>query len=539
MVQKLKKPQVVSISNNSCPFCNLEVSGNLGDHIKSKHGENNYNLAVLKAKEQGIPDPKIGNLFNINFKQLQRIITEAYGVNISTLKKPKKIKTWQPQDYELERTTVWSFRRRGNWVTHDGRYRGNWSPYIPRNIILRYSNLGETVLDYFIGGGTTAVEAKLLGRRCIALDINPAAIGLTKENLKFELPRSFTDSYPIYEPDVAIGDARDLRGIGRGEIDLICAHPPYSGIISYSSKTEGDLSALSYDDFINQMIQVADESKRVLKPGGRCAILIGDTRKKKHVIPIGFRTINAFLDTGFKLGELIIKRQHNCKTTGFWYSNSIKYNFLLLAHEYLAVFEKPYKSEKQPHNNGKDDILFASIKNIASYKKENSLETTSVWFLPEENFTDSLRRNVINRYSSSKSYREVNFSSSDANHTPETDGKATNTGLLFIQSPCLYDEASSTSVETYTREVVGFVNKNIQNVITDGYLVIQTRDVRVDGYVIPLAKRLVDNLSSSNLWLKEIIIVTHDGSSENSAMNGNVDNLEITHQYLLVYEVLK
>mgnify|MGYP000675009021 CR=1 FL=1 len=91
------------------------------------------------------------------------------------------------------------------------------------------------------------------------------------------------------------------------------------------------------------MRKVADESFRVLKPGKKCAILIGDTRKHKYVVPIGFWTIRVFLDAGFNLKELVIKRQHKCKTTGFWYDRSIKYNFLLLAHEYLPIFEKPKK----------------------------------------------------------------------------------------------------------------------------------------------------------------------------------------------------
>lgn len=47
-----------------------------------------------------------------------------------------------------------------------------------------------------------------------------------------------------------------------------------------------------------------------------------------------------FEDAGFKLKELIIKEQHNCKATGYWKTNSVKYNFLLIAHEYLFVFPK-------------------------------------------------------------------------------------------------------------------------------------------------------------------------------------------------------
>lgn len=50
--------------------------------------------------------------------------------------------------------------------------------------------------------------------------------------------------------------------------------------------------------------------------------------------------MRVFLNAGFKLKEIIIKEQHNCKATGYWKTSSIKYNFLLLAHEYLFVFVK-------------------------------------------------------------------------------------------------------------------------------------------------------------------------------------------------------
>lgn len=64
----------------------------------------------------------------------------------------KKITKWKPDDFELEMTTHWSFPKRGDWATHDAKWRGNWSPYIPRNIILRYSKEGDLVLDQFAGG---------------------------------------------------------------------------------------------------------------------------------------------------------------------------------------------------------------------------------------------------------------------------------------------------------------------------------------------------------------------------------------------------
>ena len=42
----------------------------------------------------------------------------------------KKITKWEPEDFELEMTTHWSFPKRGDWATHDAKWRGNWSPYV-------------------------------------------------------------------------------------------------------------------------------------------------------------------------------------------------------------------------------------------------------------------------------------------------------------------------------------------------------------------------------------------------------------------------
>ena len=238
----------------------------------------------------------------------------------------------QPENFELETNTVWAFPSRGKWATHDAKYRGNWSPYIPRNIILRYSKAGDTVLDQFVGGGTTAVEAKLTGRNFIGIDINPVAVELSLKKCEFP----YNDDTEI---SILQGDARKLN-LQNESVDLICTHPPYADIIHYSEDIDGDLSLLKIKDFLIEIGKVAEESYRVLKKGKFCAVLMGDTRKKGMVQPLAFETMRVFELAGFKLKEIIIKEQHNCKATGFWKTNSIKHNFLLLAHEYLFVFAK-------------------------------------------------------------------------------------------------------------------------------------------------------------------------------------------------------
>lgn len=246
----------------------------------------------------------------------------------------KKITKWEPDDFELEMTTVWSFPNRGNWATHDAKWRGNWSPYIPRNILLRYSEENDLVLDQFAGGGTTLVEAKLLNRNIIGVDVNDVALERCREKIDFDHEGANG------KVQLCKGDARNLDFIEDESIDLICTHPPYADIIQYSEDIEEDLSHLKVKDFLEEMKKVAAESYRVLKKDKFCAVLMGDTRQKGHMIPMSFDVMKIFQDAGFRLKELIIKEQHNCRATGYWKTNSVRYNFLLIGHEYLFVFRK-------------------------------------------------------------------------------------------------------------------------------------------------------------------------------------------------------
>lgn len=197
--------------------------------------------AVIKDKKRGLSDVEIGAKYGITYRQLEKIIRKAVGISVSAFKTEKKIKTLYPKDFKEETTTVWSFKSRGSWATHSGEYRGNWSPYIPRNVILKYSKSSEVVLDYFCGAGTTAVEAKLLGRKCIAFDINDKAIELSKKNIDFEIPLEEKQFQKIYEPELFVRDAIDLSFLKSNSIDLICAHPPYANIIHYTEHKRGDL----------------------------------------------------------------------------------------------------------------------------------------------------------------------------------------------------------------------------------------------------------------------------------------------------------
>ena len=273
--------------------------------------------------------------------------------------KPIKVSRLHPRDREEEfgvfdpTTTVWSFPKRGSWATHRGDYRGNWPPQMARLLIMKYTEPGDTVLDPMIGSGTTCIEAKLLGRNCIGVDINYDAVILTLHRLYWlekALEESDQEGFEQARKarvEIYHGDARNLDKILDNSIDLVATHPPYLNIIKYSRRVEGDISKTrSLRDYLKSIRDIASEIMRVLKPGHYLGILVGDTRIRRHYVPITHYVLQVLLDTGFILKEEIVKIQHKMKTTREIWSRLRNRDFLLIYHEKLFILRKPSSVEE-------------------------------------------------------------------------------------------------------------------------------------------------------------------------------------------------
>jgi len=301
-------------------------------------------LRQLERLKLGVPQ----KMRLIQVAEYKQFLKENLSVPVENVQvklvKDWKIQCYQPAKFSREEWTVWSFPERGDWATHIGDYRGNWSPYIPRNLIERYTKPGELVCDPMAGSGTTLVECKLLGRNGIGVDINPDAAMVTMNRLDFPCDRIGRDyNSPIIR--VFAGDARNLDLLDNETVDLVATHPPYAGIVSYSSaRIQGDLSALSITSFFDEIGLIARECFRVLKPQRYCAILIGDTRKHRHYIPMHLGVLGKFLDAGFLLKEDVIKLQHKTKSSRETW-NGRNYDFYKIAHEHLYIFRKPTSGE--------------------------------------------------------------------------------------------------------------------------------------------------------------------------------------------------
>lgn len=333
-----------------CCYCYKVAEKSILPHVRNNHPEkwklwrkeilNAYNIGLTPKQ---IMKEKFNTLFtwSVIEKEITKMIEEGFDV-----KPPIKneIDKWEPNDLDLmeklDRTTTWKFTKRGNWGTHKGSYRGNWPPQIPRYFIMKYTKPGkDIVFDGFIGGGTTIVECKLLGRNAIGYDINPFAVKMTKKHLEIIEKESKRQKFNIPTSDIKleVHDARNLITIDDSSIDLICTHPPYFNSLKYTHNVDGDMSL--YKDvnmFLDDMSLVAKEFYRILHNRKTCVILIGDVNINKKRYPLGFRVMDKFLDAGFTYKDTIIKEQYNDRSTAFYVNKNIR----RISHEYLFVFQK-------------------------------------------------------------------------------------------------------------------------------------------------------------------------------------------------------
>jgi len=100
------------------------------------------------------------------------------------------------------------------------------------------------VLDQFVSGGTKLVEAKLLNRNVIDVDINPQVLECCLNKTAFE----WENCGQVY---IKQDDARNLHFVPDEGVDFACTHPPYANIIQNGEDIYGDLSHCKVKDFWN------------------------------------------------------------------------------------------------------------------------------------------------------------------------------------------------------------------------------------------------------------------------------------------------
>lgn len=106
-------------------------------------------------------------------------------------------------------------------------------------------------------------------------DIQKAIPRIAKDPEALVAIQRAVSSYPSTH-SLRLGDARELAGIENESVHLVVTSPPYWNLKDYR-ETEGQLGHIDdYDQFHAELDKVWSECYRVLVPGGRLIVVVGD-----------------------------------------------------------------------------------------------------------------------------------------------------------------------------------------------------------------------------------------------------------------------
>lgn len=144
---------------------------------------------------------------------------------------------------------LWTAKQRQGHSIHEISYRACFKPQLPNYFITKFSKKGDTILDPFMGRGTTPIEASLTGRKAVGSDVNPLSLMLTRPRINPPEPDLVAQRLDEIPQSGVVGEADEKL--------LVFYHPQVLGkIISIKEwilQREKDKTLDKTDDWIRMI----------------------------------------------------------------------------------------------------------------------------------------------------------------------------------------------------------------------------------------------------------------------------------------------
>ena len=229
-------------------------------------------------------------------------------------------------------------------------------------LIAFFTKRGETVLDPFVGSGTTCIAAMALGRRSIGVELFPHWMELARRRVNShgrDSQENPAGSGHDLKPELIHGDAGTIvDGLPAESVQLVVTSPPYWGILSkkadhktkaerlgknlpkdYGENEAADLSSIAgYYGFVDAVAGVLGKCRTALEPGRYACVVVSDFRHGSRFYAYHADLAAAVERRGLTLEGITILAQ-NSKNL---YPYGVPYAFVSnIHHQYVLVFRKP------------------------------------------------------------------------------------------------------------------------------------------------------------------------------------------------------
>lgn len=163
---------------------------------------------------------------------------------------------------------------------------------------------------------------------------------------------------------LTLGDSRQMPELADESVQLVVTSPPYWCLKDYGHPGQIGYQQ-SYEEYLHSLGQVMAECHRVLSPGCRLALNIGDQylRASEHgryrVLPIPADLTRAGLELGFDfMGAILWRKVSTTQTTGggVWMGSIYhpRDGHITYEHEYILLLRKQGKGPRPPSAEAKE-----------------------------------------------------------------------------------------------------------------------------------------------------------------------------------------